>query len=517
MPALLASAPLAVVLIAMAALRWSAAAAGAAGLAVALGMALGPFDLAAKTGLAPAAAAAGVLGEAMHSTAVILWIILPALALYEFQSRSGAVARIRTALSGLTDDRRLQAVLIAWFFGLFMEGAAGFGTPVALAAPLLVSIGFAPVRAVVLALIGHAAGVSFGAVGTPTLVQAEITGLPVGAIAAATATLHAALGGGLLVLLVRIADEGPLRLRDLSWTALAAALVLVPYLALAVLAGPELPALGGGLVGMAAFVLLLRRRRADPGGDLRGIGPDLVPYLIIVALVLATRLVAPLREVSGGLTIDWAWSDVFGGSFQPVYHPGTLLFAGFAFGAFVTGRARHLAPAVASAARRMAPVALALFLMLTLSRIMVHSGMIDALAMAAARTGSAWPLLAPWVGVLGTFVTGSATASNILFTEFQMTTAASLSLPLVAMVAGQGFGAAIGNVVAPYNIIAGSATVGLSGREGDILARTAPACALYAAAGGALLLAYASLASVAAPLRPMEKCAPAQALIAEEL
>ncbi len=496
MPALLASAPLAVVLIGMAALRWSAAVAGAAGLAVALGLALGPFDLAAATGAPPGAAAAGVLAEAAHSTAVILWIILPALALYEFQRRSGAVARIREALSGLTEDRRLQAVLIAWFFGLFMEGAAGFGTPVALAAPLLVGIGFAPVRAVVLALIGHAAAASFGAVGTPALVQAEITGLPAGAIAAATAGLHALLGTGLVVTLVWMAGEGPLSRRDLGWSGLAAALFLVPYLALAVLAGPELPALGGGLVGMAAFVSLLRRRRPEAGGGLRRLGPDLVPYLIIVALVLATRLVPPLREAAGGVVLDWSLrDDTFSGSVQPLYHPGTLLFAGFALGALATGRAEHLAPAMLAAARRLAPVALALLLLLALSRVMVHAGMIDTLASAATRTGPAWPLLAPWVGVLGTFVTGSTTASNILFTEFQVTTATALSLPLVAMVAAQGFGAAIGNVVAPYNIIAGGATVGLSGREGDILARTAPACALYTVAGGAVLLALAALRS----------------------
>ena len=129
-------------------------------------------------------------------------------------------------------------------------------------------------------------------------------------------------------------------------------------------------------------------------------------------------------------------------------------------------------------------MALALLAMLALSRVMVHSGMIDALAAAAARAGLLWPLAAPAVGVLGTFVTGSATASNILFSEFQVSTATALSLSPVAMLAAQGFGAAIGNVIAPHNIIAGSATVGLAAREGDILARTAPACALYALAGG---------------------------------
>jgi lactate permease len=134
-------------------------------------------------------------------------------------------------------------------------------------------------------------------------------------------------------------------------------------------------------------------------------------------------------------------------------------------------------------------VAAALGVMLALSRLMVHAGMIATLAEAAARTGPAWPVLAPGVGVLGTFVTGSATASNVLFTDFQLSAARALGLPEAAMTAAQGVGAAVGNILAPHNIIAGSATVGLVGREGDILRRTATACLVYAVAAGLLTAA----------------------------
>jgi lactate permease len=140
---------------------------------------------------------------------------------------------------------------------------------------------------------------------------------------------------------------------------------------------------------------------------------------------------------------------------------------------------------------RLIRVAVALLVMLALSRLMVHAGMIDVLADAASRTGAAWPLLAPAIGVLGTFVTGSATASNILFSEFQARTAEALALPPTLMLAGQGLGAAIGNVVAPHNIIAGSATVGLAAREGEILVRTVLVCALYTMVGGAALFLWA--------------------------
>jgi lactate permease len=140
MPTLLAAAPIALILLLMGRWHWSAAGAGAVGLALALTLALSVFDLGTVAGLAPLPAALGTVAETLHASATILWIILPALTLFELQRRSCAIDRIRQALTVLTGERRLQALMIAWFFALFMEGAAGFGTPVALAAPLLVGI-----------------------------------------------------------------------------------------------------------------------------------------------------------------------------------------------------------------------------------------------------------------------------------------------------------------------------------------------------------------------------------------
>ena len=134
-------------------------------------------------------------------------------------------------------------------------------------------------------------------------------------------------------------------------------------------------------------------------------------------------------------------------------------------------------------------VVLALVLMLGLARVMLHAGLIDTLAEAAASgAGGAWPFLAPFIGVLGSFVTGS----NILFTDFQYTTATALGMAALPLIAAQGFGAAVGNMVCPHNVIAGCATVGLKNREGEILARTVVVALVYAAAGGALALVYVS-------------------------
>ena len=225
----LALAPIGLILLLMIGLRWSAARAGVAGLATTLGIALIAFGYG---GAEPVPAVAGALLEALFVALTILWIILPALCIHELQTATGGVAALRRALERLSPDPRLMAILIAWFLALFLEGAAGFGTPIALTAPLLVGLGFRPVEAVTLALIGHAAGVSFGAVGTPVLPQVAATGLGEGAIAAGTGRLHALLGWILLILMVRVAAQrgaAAESMREIwAWTAVAAVAFLLP-------------------------------------------------------------------------------------------------------------------------------------------------------------------------------------------------------------------------------------------------------------------------------------------------
>jgi lactate permease len=162
----------------MAGLHWTAAPAGLAGLAAVLPVALLVFgwrgpEAAGGVGIALASVAA----EVGFAALTILWIVVPALVLHELQRAGGAAETLRRALARLSDDPRLAALLVAWFFALFAEGAAGFGAPVALA------------------LVGHAVGVSFGAVATPVVPQAAASGLAPEAIAGATALLHAALAG----------------------------------------------------------------------------------------------------------------------------------------------------------------------------------------------------------------------------------------------------------------------------------------------------------------------------------
>jgi lactate permease len=371
MQSVLAALPIGLVIVTMVLLRWRAAYAGLLGLAAALLLAIGVFGLGGEPPSYPGAfnAVGGATLEALFTTAIILWIIFPALCIYEMQSRTGAFEVMRGGLAQLSDDRRVQVLLMGWFFGLFLEGVAGFGAPVALAAPILVGLGFPPIKAVVLALIGHAAGVSFGAVGAPVLPQMAATGLSGVELARPAALLHALLGWLLVGALFVMADPGQRpRLADVRWPALAAILFIAPFLALAWWTGPELPTVGGAVVGGALFAIVVARTRAGAGqeGPRAGaMAKAALPYLVLVALILATRMIWPLREALQQIEISWRIDDAFHGSMAPLYHPGTLLFASFVLGGLLQGRTRgDLLGAMAAAARRLGVVALALAAML---------------------------------------------------------------------------------------------------------------------------------------------------------
>lgn len=551
MTALLAATPILVVLVLMVGLRWPASRAGVVGASLALVIGIVAFGFARGTPPDTTAVGAlgGTFGEALFTSAAILWIVLPALAIHHLQVGTGATDRLRIALSGLAADPRLLALLIGWFFALFVEGAAGFGASVALAAPFLVGMGYRALDAVVVAMLGHAIGVSFGAIGTPIVPQVAASGLTGLEIAGATANLHIITGWALLIVMVLVASKAmdrPARGAIWGWTALAGVAFLVPFWLIATFIGPELPTLGGALIGAGIFVAALRlagkgeEAGASPGsfepspdtlpteigtlptatgraevseadsgsrateetdgtrapavvetpptaGELLLAG---APYLVLIGLVLVTRLIAPVNETLGSLQLAWSLPGGFQGSFAPLTHPGTLLVVSFLLGAAIQRvGASALRSALQTTLGQLGGVTIALVAMLSLARIMVHSGMTEALAEAAAgAAGGAWPVLAPMVGVLGTFVTGSATASNVLFTDLQIATADALGLPQLPMQGAQGYGAAVGNIICPHNIVAAGATVGLTGGEGDVMRRTLLPAVLYALAGGVVLL-----------------------------
>lgn len=550
--AALAVVPLGFALIAMAAWSWPAhrvmpiAWALAAALAT-LVWGMGPRPLAAAT-------IAGLL-----SAINILLIVAGALFLLNVLRRSGAIAAISDGFSRITPDRRIQALLIGWLFGSFIEGAAGFGTPAALAAPLMVGLGFPPLAAVTVALVFDTTAVSFGAVGTPllggihvVLEEAYLAGHPAAGwqpflaqVSFYSALPHLVVGSFLPALTIcsltaAFGAPGGRGWRDglpaVPFALFAGFAFTVPYFLTAWALGPEFPALTGALLGLAAGLVAARRGFLMPREpwdfppatawppDWQGTAaPPMTqvappprqapmalwrawaPYVLVALALLVTRIPGlGLKAWLAGITVDWnqILGEPISWSLPYLYLPGLLPFGLVALVAawFHGLPGREVGAAAAETARQLRRAAVALAFSVALVQVMLNSGL-NATGMlsmtatlsqaAAALVGGLWPFAAPFVGALGSFVSGSATVSNIMFAPFQFQVANQLGMPLALIVGAQNVGAAVGNMVCVHNVVAACATVGLAGAEGRVLARAAWPALAYTVGVGLLALGLA--------------------------
>ncbi|MEN8443865.1 MAG: L-lactate permease [Cyanobacteria bacterium J06555_13] len=479
----------------------------------------------------PASQVAAASVQGLVAALEILYIVFGALLLLNTLRASGAIAAIRQSLLGISPDRRIQVILIAWLFGSFIEGASGFGTPVVITVPLMVAIGFPSMAAVIAALIIQSTPSTFGAVGTPLLigVDAGLEGIPavVEQLAALgltqseylalvgrwAAVFHGIIGTFLPLVLVMTLTAGFGEHRSVkaglaAWKfALFSGLAFtVPYTLTALLLGPEFPTLIGGLVGLGIVVPAARRgilvpqdpwqfdsrwpdswsgSRADAVPPIDSHLPAYkawLPYVLLGASLMLSRLeFLPLRELLRSLTLTG--QDLFGTgisvSTQPLYLPPTL----FIFVVLVTILLHGMKPkAVGQAVWQSLPVlqktTFALGSAVLMARVFINTGVNAAglesmpLTLAAgmsALAGKAWPFFAPVVGLVGSFVAGSVTVSNLMFSLFQFGVALQIGAPTAMILGLQCVGASAGNIVCVSNIVAAEATVGLVGREGLLI------------------------------------------------
>ncbi|MBU0900766.1 MAG: L-lactate permease [Gammaproteobacteria bacterium] len=466
----------------------------------------------------------------------LLWIIFGAILLLNTLKHSGGITAIRAGFATISPDRRIQAIIIAWLFGCFIEGASGFGTPAAIAAPLLVAIGFPAMAAVLMGMLVQSTPVSFGAVGTPIIVGVN-TGLDsatIGAqlleqgsswaqfmqlITSEVAIVHAIVGTVMPLVMVLMLTRffGA----EKSWKAGFAVLPFalfagisftIPYALTGVFLGPEFPSLAGGLIGLAivtsaarmGFLLpkttwdfapadkwpaewlgtvemKLDQLTAKPMSALRA----WLPYVLVGVLLVISRIFPEVSAALKGVMLNFP--DLLGetgvsANFQPLYLPGGILVAVVLATFFLHGmKLRALGSAVKESSGVLLSAGFVLLFTVPMVRILINSGVnaaeLSSMPILMARwvadsVGSVYPLLAPSVGALGAFIAGSNTVSNMMFSQFQFGVASSLGISSALIVSAQAIGAAAGNMVAIHNVVAASATVGLLGREGSILRKT---------------------------------------------
>lgn len=467
----------------------------------------------------------------------ILIIIFGAILILNTMKVSGAMTTINNGFNGITKDRRIQAIIIGFMFGSFIEGAAGFGTPAALAGPLLVGIGFPPLAAAMVALIFNSVAVPFGAVGTPII--GGVMKTLEGSLDAANAdhfmlTLtqwvaipNAIIGIfipllGIMIMTKFFGKERSIKpaLQVLPFALFTGIAFAVPYILIAVFIGPELPSLLGAFIGLAIVVYAAKKGflmpktnwdfppkaeweknwasntdTGDTGEAKMGLLKAWSPYILIALILVLTRLpqlgikqilvaqsikFPELFNIAGlGYTLKWA------------YLPGIIPFI---LVAFITNfmhkmSFKEVRTSWVMTFKQISGAAIALVAGVALVQLMLHSGtnnsgeasMLEVMAQSVAGiAGKGYPIISPLIGVLGAFMSGSSTVSNLLFSSLQFNTAQILGLPEILIVSMQAMGSALGNMICVNNVVAVCATVGCIGAEGIIIRRNAiPAFVYY--------------------------------------
>jgi lactate permease len=481
----------------------------------------------------------------------IVWLIVGAVFLYDITVETGQFEIMKESVARLSADRRLQAVLVAFSFGAFIEGAAGFGAPVAISAAFLVGLGFQPFQAALLCLIANTAPVAWGALGTPILTLGKVTGLDVYSLSATSGRILPIVALLIPFWLVRIMTSW--RETFAVWPPLlviGGSFATVQFL-WSNYVGFELVDIVAAVCSMAAGVVVLylwrpRRawrfardtespasappnRQAGPGAALRHLTAARVarawmPFALLTATVMLWGVPA-IKPWGTKAVKDWldsrlCWKPVLPGlhlkivkgaavtgrevpaaqdyetavlEFVPLSSTGTAVFlaavlSGFALGVPPSKMVRLLAWTV----RRMLPAIAAILCMLSLGFVTKYSGMDAVLGLAFTRVGPLlYPVFAALLGWLGVALTGSDTSSNVLFGNLQRITAMKLGLDPVLMASANTTGGVMGKMIDAQSIVVAAAATGEGGHEGDLLRSVFWHSAALAILVGLIVWAYA--------------------------
>ncbi len=522
---LVALLPLVTIFVTLGVLRWKAHRAGIAGLVVAIAVAVAAYGMPAPLALLSASQGA------MFGLFPIMWIVFAAIWLYQITVVSGRFEDLRASFNLLSDDPRVQAIVIAYCFGGLLEALAGFGAPAAITGVMLMALGFSALRAATVVLLANTAPVAFGAVGTPIITAGNLTGIPfaeIGAYVGRQTPLLAAVVPLMLVFLV----DGRRGVRQ-TWP-IAAFVGLVFGVAQFISSNyisVELSDIIASLAGLAAAAIMLRFWQpsggdsalkalseeherelalsgARPSGSAPAGAPDpgpagaidtaaagaaltpgrigmaLFPYLLVIVVFSLAKLVDPVSDFLTARTIKIPWPGLDGHvltaggevSGSTVFKldwlssPGLLLvLCGCVVALVYRVRPRAAVGEAVTIAAKLRWAFVTVSSLLAMAYVMNLSGQTITIGEWIAHTGGAFAFLSPILGWLGTAVTGSDTSANALFSALQLTAANSVGLDPTLMVAANTSGGVVGKMISPQNLTIAATAVGLVGRESEIL------------------------------------------------
>ncbi|MEZ5402051.1 MAG: lactate permease LctP family transporter [Bryobacteraceae bacterium] len=519
--ALVAALPIFVLLYLIGIARKPAWIAGLSGLAAALVVALGVY------GMPAGLAFSSVVYGAAFGLFPIGWIVYWAIVLYRITVETGNFEIIKDSIGGLTDDRRLQALLIAFALGAFIEGAAGFGTPVAVAAAMMSGLGFSPFYAAGICLIANTAPVAFGSIGIPVVTLAGITGLPMDQLSAWVGRICAPISLFIPAYLIMVMG---------GWSALsgvlpAAAICGVAFAGMQFYVsnyvGPQLTDILSALTAIVALIALLKIWK--PAGTFvfegatavmekpksHGAGRTILawsPYLFLVLFVLLWGNDS-VKAILNQATVKFAWPGLHSlvQRMPPVVNQASPYAAEYTFNFFsASGTACLFASLAAMVVLRMSPgkyigILIAagkqLFLsmvtiaaVLGLAFLMNYCGATATLGLAFAATGAVFPFFSAMLGWLGVFLTGSDTSANALFGNLQVVTAQRLGLDPILMASANSSGGVMGKMISLQSLAVAAAATGMKPEDEAKLFRfTARHSILLASLLGLITFFYSSM------------------------
>ncbi len=513
--AAVASLPIVVLLIALGVLRLSAWKSGLLGLIAAILLAIFVYRMPV-----PLALNATAYGAAF-GLFPIAWIVFWAVALYRLTVETGQFEIIKNSVGRLTQDRRLQALLIAFAFGAFIEGAAGFGTPVAVAAAMLTGLGFPPFYAAAICLIANTAPVAFGAIGTPLITLEGVTKLPLATLSADVGRICAPVSLFIPAYLMMVMG---------GWKALRAvwpaALVCgVCFAATQFLVsnhiGPYLTDILASLATIFGLVALLSLWKPEGAMQPALVGENVPagtllrawsPYILLVIFVLLWGH-GPFKALLDKATIVFAWPGLDGEiqrlppvvaepspyparfTFNILSASGSAALFAMLFSAVVLRvPARKVVAIVGGTLRDLALSILTIASVLALAYVMNYSGNTATLGLAFAATGALFPFFSALLGWLGVFLTGSDTSANALFGNLQVVTANTLGLSPELMAASNSSGGVMGKMISLQSISVAAAATGMpASDEAKLFRFTLKHSVLLAVIVGLIVTAYAYL------------------------
>ena len=433
----------------------------------------------------------------------IVIVILAAIYSYNLMLETKSMDILRKVLSNVSNDKRIQVLLIAWCFGGFLEAAAGYGTAVAIPIGILIALGFEPLKAAISSLIANTVPTAFGAVGIPVSALAEQVNLPVTTLSGAIITQLSIFNIILPFVIVAIVGGGIKSIRSVWFITLMCGIsTLIPQYLVAVNLGAELPAFAGSLVSLITVIYMAKRYKyeVEPEFIINDTMKNTVVssytnqqllracsiYILIFSFILLCSPIFPLikgtlSQISSSFSFSLTNESYLSLKIEWITTPGVLIIIATIIGGLIQGASVScLYQVFISTLKQLKNSIFAILSIVAMATVMDISGLINTLAQSLVDlTGGAYLFIAPVIGALGTFITGSDTNANILFGKLQTTAAEKLNVNPLWLAAANTSGATGGKMISPQSIAIAVSATRMDGQSSIIMSGTIKYCLGY--------------------------------------